>query len=151
MPIVALTVRHDRLDSFWFCLMHELIHLARHLTNGAGFYDDLDADQPSDVLEQEADALAGEVLIPEEAWRTSPASRLRSAEAAVHLARRLRINPAIVAGRIRAASRQYRVLAHAVGAGEVRKCFPEGRLAIGGRMFNERPTFASFRRHTQQA
>ena len=125
MPIVGLTVRHDRLDNFWFCLMHELIHLARHLTNGAGFFDDLDADQPSDVLEQEADALAGEVLIPEEAWRTSPASRLRSAEAAVHLARKLRINPAIVAGRIRFTSRQYRVLAHAVGAGEVRKCFPE--------------------------
>ena len=125
MPIIGLTIRYDRLDNFWFCLMHELIHLARHLANGGGFFDDLDADQPSDVLEQEADALAGEVLIPEEVWRTSPASRLRSAEAAAHLAKKLRIHPAIVAGRIRFASRQYRVLAHAVGAGEARKCFPE--------------------------
>ena len=125
LPIVGLTIRHDRLDNFWFCLIHELVHLSRHLTSGAGFFDDLDADQPSDVLEQEADALAGEALIPEEAWRSSPASRLRSAEAAVHLARKLRIHPAIVAGRIRFTSRQYRVLANAVGAGEVRKCFPE--------------------------
>ena len=125
LPIIGLTVRHDRLDNFWFCLMHELIHLARHLTNGAGFFDDLDVDQPSDVLEQEADSLAGEALIPEDEWRVSPASRLRSAEAAAHLARKLRIHPAIVAGRIRFVSRQYRVLAQSVGAGEVRKCFPE--------------------------
>jgi len=125
LPIIGLTVRHDRLDNFWFCLMHELVHLARHLTSGAGFFDDFDADQPADVIEQEADSLAGEILIPGDAWRTSPASRLRSVEAAVHLARKLRIHPAIVAGRIRYVSRQYRVLAHAVGAGEVRKCFPE--------------------------
>lgn len=125
LPIIGLTVRHDRLDNFWFCLMHELVHLARHLKIGGGFFDDLDADQPADVIEQEADTLAGELLIPDEAWRTSPASRLRSAEAATHLARKLRISPAIVAGRIRYVTRQYRVLAHAVGAGEVRKCFPE--------------------------
>ena len=26
-PIIALTLRHDRLDSFWFTLLHELAHL----------------------------------------------------------------------------------------------------------------------------
>lgn len=26
-PIVALTFRHDRLDNFWFALMHELVHV----------------------------------------------------------------------------------------------------------------------------
>src|SRR5262249_17720857 len=31
-PIVGLTLRHDRLDSFWFTLMHELAHLALHVT-----------------------------------------------------------------------------------------------------------------------
>jgi HTH-type transcriptional regulator/antitoxin HigA len=31
-PIVALTLRHDRIDNFWFALMHELAHVALHLT-----------------------------------------------------------------------------------------------------------------------
>jgi hypothetical protein len=30
-PIVAFTLRHDRLDSFWFALLHELAHVAKHL------------------------------------------------------------------------------------------------------------------------
>jgi HTH-type transcriptional regulator/antitoxin HigA len=32
-PIVALTLRHDRLDNFWFALLHELAHVARHLSS----------------------------------------------------------------------------------------------------------------------
>ena len=26
-PVVALTLRYDRIDSFWFCLLHELAHV----------------------------------------------------------------------------------------------------------------------------
>lgn len=26
-PVVALTLRHDRIDAFWFTLMHELAHI----------------------------------------------------------------------------------------------------------------------------
>ena len=29
-PLVALTLRHDRLDNFWFTLCHELAHIALH-------------------------------------------------------------------------------------------------------------------------
>src|SRR3546814_7105056 len=28
--IIALTLRHDRLDNFWFVLFHELGHIVRH-------------------------------------------------------------------------------------------------------------------------
>ena len=31
-PVVRMTVRYDRLDNFWFCLLHELTHVARHLS-----------------------------------------------------------------------------------------------------------------------
>ena len=34
---VALTLRHDRLDNFWFALLHELIHVLRDLENAAEF------------------------------------------------------------------------------------------------------------------
>jgi HTH-type transcriptional regulator/antitoxin HigA len=126
VPIIAVTLRHDRLDNFWFVVMHELVHLIKHLGPEMGsFYDDLDADDQADPKEVEADKIAGDVLIPPDEWRVSPASRLRSAEAAHQLAQRLRIHPAIVAGRIRKAYKDYRVLSGLVGQGEVRRQFPE--------------------------
>ena len=35
-PIVALTLRHDRFDNFWFALLHELAHVAKHLLSFDG-------------------------------------------------------------------------------------------------------------------
>jgi HTH-type transcriptional regulator/antitoxin HigA len=126
IPVVAMTLRHDRLDNFWFVLMHELVHLFKHLgPEATSFYDDLDSDDRADPREVEADALAGDILIPPEEWKVSPASKLRSADAAHHLAQRLRIHPAIVAGRIRKHYKDYRVLSSLVGQGEVRKQFSD--------------------------
>ena len=41
-PVVGLTLRSDRIDNFWFCLLHELAHVGRHLDNNQGnaFVDD---------------------------------------------------------------------------------------------------------------
>jgi HTH-type transcriptional regulator / antitoxin HigA len=126
VPVIVLTLRHDRLDNFWFVVVHELVHVFKHLRSEAvSFYDDLDADDQSDPKEVEADRLAGEVLIPSAEWQASPASKLRSPDAANHLAQRLKIHPAIVAGRIRRVYRDYRVLSGMVGQGDVRKHFPE--------------------------
>ncbi len=33
-PVVGLTLRYDRLDNFWFVLMHELGHVFLHLFDG---------------------------------------------------------------------------------------------------------------------
>lgn len=131
-PVVALTIRHDRIDNFWFVLMHELIHIARHLkADLTAVYDDLDVEDTTNAQEQEADHLAGEALIPEIEWKKSPASSLRNPDAVEHLASRLRIHPAIVAGRIRHQRRSYRVLNRLVGQGQVRRLFPEHIEAQG--------------------
>jgi HTH-type transcriptional regulator/antitoxin HigA len=125
-PVVGLTLRHDRIDNFWFCLMHECAHVALHLDGTfPQFYDDLDVDAGADSREREADQMAGEALVPESAWRKSPASRLRSPEAVRHLANQLRIHPAIVAGRSRHQFKSFRVLSQFVGHGRVRRLFPE--------------------------
>lgn len=127
-PVIALTLRYDRIDNFWFALMHELTHVARHLKQEqAPFYDDLDVAAEDDPKEKEADSTAGEALIPDEAWRKSPASRLRSPEAIRQLADQLRIHPAIVAGRYRHERRTYRVLNQFVGHGQVRRLFRDVR------------------------
>jgi len=124
-PVVALTLRFDRLDNFWFVLMHELAHICLHYESGVGeFYDDLESPD-DDQREREADELAGESLVPDEIWQKSPASRLRTEGAALHLAKQLNVHPAIVAGRMRHHFGEYRILNRLVGQGEVRKWFDE--------------------------
>lgn len=124
-PVIGLTLRYDRLDNFWFCLMHELAHLSLHLNEGISqFYDDLDIDAKEDACEQEADDVAKEALIPSDIWEKSPASRLRSPEAAKHLAKQLTVHPAIVAGRMRKEFKAWRLLNNLVGHRQVRKHFP---------------------------
>jgi HTH-type transcriptional regulator/antitoxin HigA len=125
-PIIGLTIRHDRIDNFWWCLMHELAHIARHLDAGVSrFFDDLDMEGKGDQREEEADQLAGEALIPQVQWTKSAASRLRTAEAAQELASELGIHPAIVAGRIRYKYSSYRVLNQLVGHRQVRPLFTD--------------------------
>jgi HTH-type transcriptional regulator/antitoxin HigA len=120
-PVIALTLRYDRLDNFWFTLAHELAHVALHLDGRSGaFFDDLDAGDTSEQ-EREANRLASEALIPVSAW-TSAHLTARSSPADVEdFARRLRISPAIPAGRIRHESRNHRVFWRLLGKGRVRK------------------------------
>jgi HTH-type transcriptional regulator / antitoxin HigA len=123
-PIIGMTIRHDRIDNFWYCLMHELAHVSLHYGQGfTHFFDNLDLKDSKDLCEQEADKLAQEALIPKEVWNISPAKSLRSPEAAEHLAKKLRINPAIVAGRMRHEAHSYKILSQLVGQGKVRNCF----------------------------
>ena len=76
-PVVALTLRHDRLDSFWFTLLHELAHVARHLDNDDidVFFDDL-AERSKTQCEREADEFAAEALIPRSLWKSAGLSKL---------------------------------------------------------------------------
>ncbi len=125
-PIIALTLRHDRLDNFWFSLMHELAHLRLHLGSEIDqFYDDFDVDYQGDLREDAADALASEILIPKDVWKKSPASKLKMPEAVSSLAKTLGIHPAIVAGRIRHETGDFRILNNLVGHRQVRTLFGE--------------------------
>lgn len=64
-PIVALTLRHDRLDNLWFTLTHELAHLV--LGHSGNRPEDLDTSAGNDPEEQEADQIAAEWLVPAQA------------------------------------------------------------------------------------
>jgi HTH-type transcriptional regulator/antitoxin HigA len=96
-PVIAMTLRHDRLDNFWFTLMHELAHVALHLDGSeAWFIDNLDAESEDDK-EQQADALAQRALLPEDINYGS----ITLAPSVRKLAKELNIAPAIIAGRVR--------------------------------------------------
>mgnify|MGYP001818574943 CR=1 FL=1 len=126
-PVIGLTIRHDRIDNFWFTLLHELGHVQKHLTNvGESFVDDLDFQGSSDKREREADESATNALIPPGTrWKTTRAYRQKSASAIRELAAKLRVHPAIIAGRIRHDVNNYRILTRLVGVGQVRGLFEE--------------------------
>ncbi len=111
-PVVALTLRHDRIDNFWFTLLHELAHVALHLDGEAkAYFDDLDGSAAGDDLESEADSLAAEALIPQKVWRAAAARQSHLKADVLALARELDIHPAIIAGRIRHETGDFRKLA----------------------------------------
>ncbi len=125
-PIIGLTLRYDRVDNFWFTLMHELAHISLHYDQGANFfYDDLDNTAVNDEREAAADRLAGEALIPEGKWESSPARLVPSPIAAESLARELGIHVAIVAGKMRHENQRYHYLNSIVNEAKVRIYFPE--------------------------
>jgi HTH-type transcriptional regulator/antitoxin HigA len=126
-PIVALTLRHDRIDNFWFALMHELIHVAKHLTPGKDFIaDNLEDKTRSSDEEQEADDEAQKALIPQNEWYNSKVRTTFSNEHANELADQLRIHPAIVAGRVRLVTGNWRLLSNLIGkSGDVTKHFAD--------------------------
>jgi HTH-type transcriptional regulator/antitoxin HigA len=120
-PLIALTLRHDRLDNFWFTLCHELAHVALHFDGGEceAFFDDLDQTE-IDTFERDADRWATEALIPHELWHAADMERNPSTRKIVDFAASLRISPAIPAGRIRKEKRNYRIFSGLVGYKKVR-------------------------------
>ena len=130
-PVVALTLRYDRIDSFWFCLLHELAHVGRHLgrNTGTAFVDDLSLRKPAGATEgareTEADEWAAEALIPSAKWESSPVREHPTPLGVMSLAHHLRVHPATVAGRIRFEREDYRLLSQFVGTGKVRQQFGE--------------------------
>lgn len=118
-PVVALTLRHDRLDNFWFALLHELAHVAKHLDEAHPvFTDDLDSPDEQDRKEREADEMASNALIPPDAWEKAAVRESRSPRDAQAFARQLGIHSAIVAGRVRHEAQDFRILARMLGQGE---------------------------------
>lgn len=126
-PVVGLTLRYDRLDNFWFCLLHELAHVGRHMEEGtdATFVDDFSLRDATagDPQELQADEWAEEALVPRVVWESSEARFNPTPIAVVSLAKALHVHPAIVAGKIRHELRNYRLLSHFVGTGEVARHF----------------------------
>ncbi len=123
-PVIGLTLRHDRIDNFWFVLLHELVHIWRHVLGPSYLYfDDLDSRSNRDRQEIEADEVAGEALVPRNVWDRSPAKVLPSPEAAKLLADSLGIHVAVVAGKIRYEAQNYSLLTKMVGHGEISKLF----------------------------
>ena len=109
-PIIGLTLRYNRLDYFWFTLMHELAHVSLHFDDDqAAFFDSLEPIKGLNIeqIESEADALASNALVPDSKWLASPVRILPTVTTAQHLATELGVDIAIVVGKIRFTTGQW--------------------------------------------
>lgn len=121
--ILALTLRHDRLDNFWFTLFHELGHLKLHVGRDyAAIFDETESPAAS-ALEIEADLFAQETLLPAAKWNLGVSRFTRNEKAVLTDAKRFGVSPAIIAGRVRREANDYTLLRGLVGSGEVRRHF----------------------------
>lgn len=92
--MIALNLRGKSLDKFWFTFFHE----AGHLLNDDKDQMFVDVDYSDDPRELGANQFAGEILIP--AKYEAELSGLRTEAAIRSFARRIKVHPSIVLGRL---------------------------------------------------
>ena len=112
-PVVALSVRYNRIDNFWFTLMHELAHIVLHAdSDRKAFVDKNLQGIAQDKHEAEANAKAGEWLVSPEEYAEFDARRkgYYSGMAIRAFADELGIHSAILVGRIHHATGNYRLM-----------------------------------------
>ena len=100
-PVIALTLRYDRLDNLWFTFAHEAAHVAR---GDAAVLDDRPdrTDRAKDPTERAADTAASAWLINASAYRAfREATADRPTRPQIEaFAQRLGRHPSIVVGRL---------------------------------------------------
>jgi HTH-type transcriptional regulator/antitoxin HigA len=122
-PVIGLTLRHNRLDNFWFTLFHEIGHVMHHLSPETPSILDVDIDQKkTGRIETEADRFALDTLIPRDVWNVQ-VRHLHYADEIRAVAKRLCVHPAVIAGRLRREANDYRMHRTLVGYNEVKAVF----------------------------
>ncbi len=124
-PVIGLTLRHDRLDSFWFTLAHEIAHILKHRSSDVSvFYDQLyDSPNALSIIESEADELAGDLLIPRTEWTQSPLRYASTPTLVKRFADKVGVHEAVVAGRIRYENQDWMSHSELVHSEHVRHLF----------------------------
>jgi HTH-type transcriptional regulator / antitoxin HigA len=138
-PIIAMTLRHDRMDNFWFTLVHEIGHLFLHLElDNFAFFDETETkngrNQSHDPMEEEADDFASNLLIPEDEWKqwrkSQEKGKIVSKDEISLFANHLGISPSIVAGRLRWETGDYVKYSAMLGHKTVRKLFQQDKILV---------------------
>lgn len=129
-PVIGLTLRHDRIDNFWFCLLHELAHVSKHLSPlDPIIINDLDLRgnevATENIIVKEADEMTRDGLIPKKVWDRKPVKGRITTLEVYSMAKKLKIHPAIIAGRIRYEQNNYKLLSRHVRIKQIRKHFAE--------------------------
>jgi len=101
-PVIALSMRFDRIDSFWFTLFHELDHCYKPFASVDSDMDSAQSDSDKPKEEREADEFAQMHLVRKEALdnfiaRKSP---IYSSTDIAAFAKTMKVHPGIVVGQL---------------------------------------------------
>ena len=122
IAVIGITARHNRLDNFWFVLLHELGHIFLHWGPllRQGFIDE-EIEKAQDSFEIEANEFARSAIVPDEAWNGSFVKYSKSEDVIKEFAAKWSVHEALVAGRIRFERSDYKIFNNLVGSGSVRR------------------------------
>ena len=114
-PVIGLTMRHDRIDNFWFVLRHECEHVLRGDGREAVALDaELEKEKAGtgpqlSVQERAANAAAAEFCVPQQTLKQfiSRKAPLFTERDILSFARMLKIHPGLIAGQLQHATARY--------------------------------------------
>jgi HTH-type transcriptional regulator/antitoxin HigA len=125
-PVIGLTLRHDRTDSFWFTLLHECAHVSLHfatlMKGETVFIDDMEI-RSEDEYEREADVLARESLVPSNILDQVNWGLESTFDDLMMLATRARVHPSIAAGRWQRDHQNYKKFSRLIERNALRPMF----------------------------
>lgn len=93
--IVQLTLKGKRADSFWFTLLHEIAHIVEHDSKDFHMQD-----EDNLKLEDEADSIARNWLIPDDEYNKFKLKNNFTLESILRFSKFMNIHPCIVIGRL---------------------------------------------------
>lgn len=137
-PVIAVSARFDRIDAFWFTVLHEFMHIK----NGDDASFDVELLRESDQgivvtvasaeAEQRANEQAAEVLVPQAELQSfiRRVSPLYASTRIIQFAHRIRIHPGIIVGQLQHRG-ELRYSAHRDLTVKVRKMVTETALTDG--------------------
>ena len=121
IPVIGMSLRFDRLDNYWFTLLHELSHLILHKeVLQTPLFDDIESEQTEDI-EMEANGVALNTMIPRYKWRSCKLKYEPTTENVYSLAEEMSIHPALVAGRFRKENNKYNIFSDIVNSVNTRE------------------------------
>lgn len=124
-PVIGLTLRYNRSDSFWFTLAHEIAHVLLHKNSDFDKVYDFLESKRSEIgdIEDEADRLGGELLIPKEIWNKSPLRFASTPTLLRRFAEQVGVADSVVAGRIQFDTRNWAVHSDITSGDDIRGHF----------------------------
>lgn len=96
---IAMSLRYDRLDYFWFTLLHELSHIILHMElmeNGV-----ISEEGDSSLIEAQANRLAKDSIINPASFRTLRSRHFPQIKYLFEDAKKHLVHPALIAGLVR--------------------------------------------------
>lgn len=125
-PAIAVSLRHHRLDNFWFTLLHECAHVEKHLLDEGLIIDETESSTGAfgndPGMEDEANTLALSALVPDDIRDEISRVVENISKAKVQFyARKADVHEAVIAGQVRIMTGRYTHFTGMVGQGEVAK------------------------------